>query len=213
VLPLTRRPPRPGRSGSRELDICRLTVVGEVTPEINVPAGLEPAKTSHRGAWMLFLGFSIMGLAYGGLHCLAWNALFSSDLERLFWRVSSLTIASTGVMIALVFIWFVLPSFSQGFLVVVFKWIEKLVKDVNRSFKIHPYVGIGYRCVFIPLGVIGAILLFVLPLLLDLAVCAFIIFYILARAYLVVECFINVAHLPGGAYQRPQWSQYVPQIA
>ncbi|KAL9134520.1 MAG: hypothetical protein Q9175_004300, partial [Cornicularia normoerica] len=37
--------------------------------------------------------------------------------------------------------------------------------------------------------------------------------YVLARAYLVVECFINLSNLPAGAYDVPTWSAYVPHIA
>lgn len=37
--------------------------------------------------------------------------------------------------------------------------------------------------------------------------------YVLARAYLVVECFINVSHLPAGAYKVPSWTAYFPHIA
>ena len=37
--------------------------------------------------------------------------------------------------------------------------------------------------------------------------------YILARAYLVVECFINLSHLPAGAYDVPKWASYFPHIS
>ena len=37
--------------------------------------------------------------------------------------------------------------------------------------------------------------------------------YVLARAYLVVECFINISHLPAGVYDLPNWSAYFPHIA
>ena len=37
--------------------------------------------------------------------------------------------------------------------------------------------------------------------------------YMLARAYLVVECFINLSHLPAGAYDVPQWASYFPHIS
>ena len=37
--------------------------------------------------------------------------------------------------------------------------------------------------------------------------------YVLARAYLVVECFINLSHLPAGAYDLPNWSAYFPHIS
>lgn len=37
--------------------------------------------------------------------------------------------------------------------------------------------------------------------------------YVLARAYLVVESFINLSHLPAGAYGLPDWSAYFPHIS
>lgn len=37
--------------------------------------------------------------------------------------------------------------------------------------------------------------------------------YVLARAYLVVECFINLAHLPAGVYDVPSWAAYFPHIS
>ena len=48
-----------------------------------------------------------------------------------------------------------------------------------------------------------------------LAGCAWLIVpvYVLARAYLVVECFINLSHLPAGVYDVPNWSAYFPHIS
>ena len=37
--------------------------------------------------------------------------------------------------------------------------------------------------------------------------------YTLARAYLVVECFINLSHLPAEVYNVPTWSTYFPHIS
>lgn len=37
--------------------------------------------------------------------------------------------------------------------------------------------------------------------------------YVLARAFLVVECFINLSHLPAGVYDVPQWATYFPHIS
>ena len=37
--------------------------------------------------------------------------------------------------------------------------------------------------------------------------------YILARGYLVVQCFINLFHLPAGVYDVPSWSAYFPHIS
>ena len=36
--------------------------------------------------------------------------------------------------------------------------------------------------------------------------------YTLARAYLVVECFISLTHLPAGAFDVPNWAAYFPHI-
>ena len=37
--------------------------------------------------------------------------------------------------------------------------------------------------------------------------------YLSARAYLVVECFINVSHLPADVYRIPNWSAYFPHVS
>ena len=36
--------------------------------------------------------------------------------------------------------------------------------------------------------------------------------YLLARAYLVIESFINLSQLPAGVYDMPNWSAYFPHI-
>ncbi|KAL8720713.1 MAG: hypothetical protein Q9181_007860 [Wetmoreana brouardii] len=36
--------------------------------------------------------------------------------------------------------------------------------------------------------------------------------YMLARAYLVVESFINLSHLPAGVYDVPRWTVYFPHV-
>lgn len=36
--------------------------------------------------------------------------------------------------------------------------------------------------------------------------------YVLCRAYLVVECFINLAYLSPGVLEAPNWTQYLPHI-
>ena len=48
-----------------------------------------------------------------------------------------------------------------------------------------------------------------LGILMGLAILA----YVLARGYLVVECFINLSHLPAEVYDVPTWSTYFPHIS
>ena len=40
----------------------------------------------------------------------------------------------------------------------------------------------------------------------------FIVAYVLARIYLVLECFLQLARLPQSTYLQPSWSQYFPHI-
>jgi hypothetical protein len=52
----------------------------------------------------------------------------------------------------------------------------------------------------------------------DLSFCIFCLYllaaclYCFARVYLVIECFLNLAHLPESAFVVPSWSQYIPHI-
>ena len=36
--------------------------------------------------------------------------------------------------------------------------------------------------------------------------------YVLARVYLVIEAFRNLAYLPAGAFETPEWPNYFPHI-
>ncbi|EGO57533.1 hypothetical protein NEUTE1DRAFT_129457 [Neurospora tetrasperma FGSC 2508] len=190
----------------------------------------------------LFIGFGVVGLIYGGLHCVAWNAPFTTSVERILWRISSITIAATGVLVACVFSWTKLPPFwheqshtiwdiydflgdtsrKGSLLGIILSWctgaklatmLERLVKRQplyknNRLVKVLcdtalwalllPYV------LLLPLTIL---LLYLLKVLRDIFTILFMVLYVLARIYLVVISFINLAHLPDSAYQLPQWSR------
>lgn len=45
----------------------------------------------------LLLDFTTAGLVYGGTHLCAWNTFFSSNVQFMLWRVSSITLAGSGV--------------------------------------------------------------------------------------------------------------------
>lgn len=47
---------------------------------------------------------------------------------------------------------------------------------------------------------------------LDISIASCCILYVLARLYLVVISFINLAFLPDSAYTLVQWARYVPHI-
>lgn len=188
----------------------------------------------------LFVGFGVMGLVYGGLHCVAWNAPFTSSVERVLWRLSSITIAATGVLVACLFTWTKLPPFWQepgrvydiwGDLAIKpwVKWcmgakiafsVEDFIegqpfyRDKNNQF-LRMLGKVAIRLSWIPVYSMffsGLFFSYLLKFILDLFTVSFMVLYVLARIYLVVISFINLAHLPDSAYQLPQWSRYVPHI-
>ena len=131
------------------------------------------------------LGFSGAALTYGGLHALAWSAHFGSFREQLLWRMS------TCVVIGVVPICYSIYS------------LYNFCKD-------HFFYGhLGNEFWFRAMGK-------VFPGIEGYAFCLWcliVLAYMLARAYLVVESFINLSHLPVGAYDLPEWSTYFPHIS
>jgi len=183
---------------------------GLATRVRNLPRVQEITKK-----WSLYLGFSITGLIYGGLHCLAWNAPLTSQTERALWRLASTMKASTGILVLLPLSWRWKKPFWEDPASAVHtveswwdagrdwkstRWLRRVVSQ--GAWKIAKFI------VLSPL-----LMLILLKCVWDLFLVGLILIYALARVYLVVECFINLGHLPPLAYQLPEWSQYVPHIA
>ncbi|KAJ9615808.1 hypothetical protein H2200_001885 [Cladophialophora chaetospira] len=142
----------------------------------------------------IVIGFSFAGLVYGGLHLLAWKAPFPSQAERALWRSSGVILASSGFVVIFWILGLMSFTFAQA-------WIVKKVFWQNLK--------IGLRTYYESLS--GAatdisVVCFLMPF-----VCASLA-YIGARGYLVVESFLQLAHLPDSAYLLPAWSQYFPHI-
>jgi hypothetical protein len=51
----------------------------------------------------LVMGLCFAGLAYGGLHLVAWNAPFPSQREQLLWRISAAYLVATGPFVIVAF--------------------------------------------------------------------------------------------------------------
>jgi len=118
----------------------------------------------------LVVGFTVAGLAYGGVHLIAWAAPFSSASEQILWRCSAAVLMASG---------FIFPA------TLVFS------EDVST-----------HR------GCTGLVRDFVFALLILLSG-----FYVLARLYLVIECFLELSKLPTDVYKMPNWTNYWPHIA
>ncbi|KAK5046862.1 hypothetical protein LTR84_007216 [Exophiala bonariae] len=65
---------------------------------------LSCAGDGRKPVTAILVGFSIAGLAYGGLHLLAWDAPFSSQLEHNLWRISGIILACSGMVFTIGFL-------------------------------------------------------------------------------------------------------------
>ena len=133
----------------------------------------------------LVFGFSAAAMIYGGLHALAWSAHFHSPTEQLLWRISSVVVMGGIPTLAVMF------GVSN-------QLRDSILGDSDHDWTLHLVLFSLFRLVFY--SFIG------LNFLIAIA-------YVLARLYLVVECFIQLSHLPAGVYEVPEWSAYFPHIA
>ncbi|KAL8653400.1 MAG: hypothetical protein Q9210_002118 [Variospora velana] len=140
-------------------------------------------------------GFSGVALIYGGLHALAWFAHFNSTTEQLLWLISSCVVMGG---LPILFINRFLMDRTIGFP------LGSIWDDVlkSRSLYLRNYfeilTTITVRDTYIFCHIIEPVLFAI---------------YVLARAYLIIECFIQLSHLPAGVYNVPEWSAYFPHIA
>src|ERR1700761_9441218 len=96
------------------------------------------------------------------------------------------------------------------------KWVGWVLTATYRT--IHnplraPWRDVFQLSVYILFTYTPLFLLFGIKLIYDLSIIAFMVFYVFAGVYLVVECFPELAHLPDSAYLLSQRSRYVPHIA
>lgn len=142
-----------------------------------------------------------LSLLYGGAHAAAWNSHFSTDVERLLWRVAVIVIASPvfAIMLWEVEKYLVRRMSASSSPVVV--WMRELgrycfpVKVRDRD-DMSPS-GRELVVMFVKLVLFQGV---------PLAV------YIAARAFVVVESVISLRSLPGGAFDTPRWVLRWPHL-
>ena len=139
------------------------------------------------------LTFSIATGLYGGLHLLAWEALFGSDAEKFLWRASCLLLVMSGSIIMLG----IPTGLSLKFFYFTFSLIDES-SNILATGLFH-LLSCGY------------ILTLLLPL--SAIMMLYVMAYIPARVFLIVESCIQLARLPPGAYVTPDWSKYYPHIS
>lgn len=146
------------------------------------------------------VGLGVVAMIYGGIHAFAWLAYFRSTTEQLLWRVSTCIVTGgIPVMYAIVTItdWHYghKSSPEQGDMVEEVFWLVRrivTIADLRRER--------GDKGLIIL--ILGSILFWTVVLL-----------YVLARVYLIGECFIQLTHMPADVYKVPQWSAYFPHIS
>ena len=162
--------------------------------------------------------FGFVGLCYGGLHLLAWNAPFPNPAAKYLWRISGNCIAAVSIVFYVSLSSLQISLSIDSHRKTLDPALRKL-KSLRTSF--HELSAWAGRTKFldslnISLADVARQLLGFAAILFWLPIIAFFtglfLLYPVARVFLVVECFINLAHLPDSAYQEPEWSRYFPHI-
>jgi hypothetical protein len=140
---------------------------------------------------------SIVGLCsimsgYGAIHLALWNFAFPSHAEAILWKVSGCTMMSP-LMLCLVVVLAMtvldVPEFVFG--------IAPIIVIIFKEGWRHSYEGIA-----------GQVLLVAIASLLVL----FVLLYVLARLFIVVESFLSLRMVPVGVYDGITWADYIPHL-
>jgi hypothetical protein len=150
-------------------------------------------------------GLLVAGSFYGGVHLLAWNSPFPTTTERRLWQISCLIITSPlAIFIAVVGLYY-LSRFVK-----MLRFLECLMmmcRAVRLETPIQWFHAQLCKPIWRFLGPFFSSELFI-----GICVTPIILVYFAARVYLIVECFINIAHLPDAVFKEPAWSQYIPHF-
>ena len=63
---------------------------------------------------------AVVGIVFGGIHCIAWAFVFPSDTEQLLWRISALSVTCAPLLVSLASWMVFFNTFGQFFAVLVF---------------------------------------------------------------------------------------------
>lgn len=139
----------------------------------------------------------------GVTHIIAWNAPFSSMAQSTMWRLSGVTLFIPFVIVALQCLHSIVKRISPWILRQILSnhpipnslvtWISTYRKRVFYSDKVDRVMGI---------------LFYIFTFFAILAFCL----YILARVFLIVECFVSLTYVPYTVFTVPNWSSYFPHI-
>lgn len=157
-----------------------------------IPNHLTVLSSKVVDAWF---GFVLAGFAYGGLHLLAWDGAFWTLAEKILWRISSSSIVGSAAILAPVLALFEIECLNIGLKNL---WRLGRANHLKRMTGWKYWFYMGLVVCILPVVIFSPLLFFS---------------YVLGRVFLVVECFINLAYLPPGAFEDVGWPAWIPHIS
>jgi hypothetical protein len=200
-----------------QIDITRLSLaskVAEIHPGLFGQSGmliieetnflaLRLSELTMHGSLIGVLVISITAMVYDGLHCIAWSShSFATNTERLLWRISCLALIAP---IPLAITYQAFYSLLSNLLPRVKKYVPSAAVSADRSLSWTERLFSKLVSLRKPLHDLFEICFL-------LAIFLAFVLVILGRAYLIIECFINVGYLDSRVFLSPLWTTYLPHI-
>lgn len=160
----------------------------------------------------LALSFSFASATYGALHALAWSAASPSKAETTLWRVA-VCVPTGGLPLFLFLYCWTCPRIKTRHHGCLYRGLFGLLTGRALIYVERRLDAVEWRLgpVKWRLDAVKGILSQVISN--KRIVRSMSLIYFLARIYLVVECFVNLFHLPAAVFQVPNWSVYFPHIS
>ncbi|KAI4215389.1 MAG: hypothetical protein LQ351_002289 [Letrouitia transgressa] len=172
---------------------------------------LSNASSPVVAAWMWRPGV-LYALSFGAIFIAPWNFSFPTETEKLLWRISSVMYIVTMAAGELVTIWgFEWWPYLRG------KW----AKAESRQSKTEKRGKKGRKFSRRPPQNVWELLRnpspgqdphLAAPLKAILPIEILFLTYVLARAYILVEDFLELRSLPASAYQTVDWGKFIPHF-
>lgn len=159
----------------------------------------------------------IAGLAYGGLHLLAWSPPLRTSAETLIWRMSGVAIIVYGAIPELAWCSAKSPNLcvklnrkrAPNWLI---GWVGAAKSAWHKSKRLLRDV---FSCILLILesGFAAIVFNVVVRVAAGNLIAVATILYAVSRVYLVVECFISVDRLPESVFETPYWARCLPNLS
>lgn len=177
----------------KPMDIERWKCAATLFKE-NPPSGIwteyDGLLVMNASEWPSTLGLSVWvlfvcaALIYGGLHALPWNSEFRTGHEKALWRASVMIIVGFPlVLVAAYLARAVRREMRNPF---------PLLKTSKRR-EVRFFIRVGTSVGYVALYALSSA-------------------YVLARVFILVECFIALFNSFPGVFEVPAWSAYFPHI-